>query len=120
MLDRNLHVRDHIRRIRKTAEFYLARLNCVLATNAHWCVINSVLHWDIDLPSITKYMKDAFERFFSIAELHSNSLLSAAVSYEVPPTYHFIRRPRNIIIDPLDDFTAKVERLIEINKQNDN
>ncbi|GBP40816.1 Probable RNA-directed DNA polymerase from transposon BS [Eumeta japonica] len=70
---------------------------CRSATNAHWT------H-----PSVS-----------SIAETHSNPLLSAAVSYEAPPPYHFIRRPRNALTDPPDDFTAEVERLIEINKQND-
>ncbi|GBP67600.1 RNA-directed DNA polymerase from mobile element jockey [Eumeta japonica] len=104
-LDRNLHFRDHIKRVRKTAIFYMSRLK--------------VLHRDLDIPSIAKYMKDASERFFSIAETHSNPLLSAAVSYEAPPPYHFIRRPRNALADPPDDFTAEVERLIEINKQND-
>ncbi|GBP31085.1 hypothetical protein EVAR_77380_1 [Eumeta japonica] len=45
---------------------------CRSATNAHWCVKNSVLRRDLDIPSIAKYMKDASERFFSIAETHSN------------------------------------------------
>ncbi|GBP86567.1 Probable RNA-directed DNA polymerase from transposon X-element [Eumeta japonica] len=92
---------------------------CRAATDAHWCVKNSLLHRDLDLPSIQKYMKDASERFFSIAESHPNQLLSAAASYEAPPPYHFIRRPRNIITDPPDDFTAEVETLRELNKQND-
>ncbi|GBP88485.1 Probable RNA-directed DNA polymerase from transposon BS [Eumeta japonica] len=57
---------------------------------AHGTARNSVLHRDLNLPSITKYMKNASERFFSIAESHSNPFLSAAVSYEAPPPYHFI------------------------------
>ncbi|GBP34183.1 RNA-directed DNA polymerase from mobile element jockey [Eumeta japonica] len=168
--DRNLHFRDHIKRVRKTAISYQSRLKgmlgrnskltlrnkrtlylmcirtvltyaspvfahaapkrlkelqvlqnkfCRTATKAHWCVKNSVLHRDLDLPSIRKYMRDASERFFAIAESHPNPLLSAAVAYEAPPPYHFIRRPRNIT-DPPDDFTAEVERLRELNKQNDN
>ncbi|GBP10579.1 RNA-directed DNA polymerase from mobile element jockey [Eumeta japonica] len=91
---------------------------CRTATNAHWCVKNSVLHRDLDLPSITKYMKDASERFFPIAESHPNPLLFAAASYEAPRPYHFIRRPRNILTGPSDDFTIEVERLSELNKQN--
>ncbi|GBP87584.1 RNA-directed DNA polymerase from mobile element jockey [Eumeta japonica] len=58
---------------------------CRTATNAHWCVKNSVLHRDLDLPSIHKYMKDASERFFATAESHPNPLLSTAVAYEAPP-----------------------------------
>ncbi|GBP78989.1 Probable RNA-directed DNA polymerase from transposon BS [Eumeta japonica] len=42
---------------------------CRSATDTHWCVKNSVLHRDLDLPSIRKYMKDASERF-RIAESH--------------------------------------------------
>ncbi|GBP14436.1 hypothetical protein EVAR_7723_1 [Eumeta japonica] len=63
------------------------------------CIGNksSVLHRDLDLTSINKYMKDASERFFSIAESHPNPLPSAAASYEAPPPYHFIRRPRDCL-----------------------
>ncbi|GBP13901.1 hypothetical protein EVAR_10470_1 [Eumeta japonica] len=92
---------------------------CGSTTNPHWCVKNSVLHRDLDIPSIAQSMKNASECFFSIAESHSKPLVSAAVSYEAPPPYHFIRRPRNIITDRMDDFSAEVKRLIEINKRND-
>ncbi|GBP87992.1 hypothetical protein EVAR_66203_1 [Eumeta japonica] len=37
-----------------------------------------------------------------------------AVSYE-PPPYHFCRRPRSLI-DPPDELTIEVEKLIELNK----
>ncbi|GBP76636.1 hypothetical protein EVAR_54597_1 [Eumeta japonica] len=93
---------------------------CRSATYAHRCVKNSVLHRDLDLLSITKYTKNASERLFSIAESNSNPLLSATVSYEAPPPYRFIRRPRNIVNNPPEDFTAEIERLIEITKQNNN
>ncbi|GBP06511.1 hypothetical protein EVAR_4631_1 [Eumeta japonica] len=85
---------------------------CRSTTNANLCVKNSVLHRDLDLPSITKYMKDATERFFLIAKFHLNPFLTAAASYEAPPPCHFIRRPRNIITDPPDVFSAEVERLL--------
>ncbi|GBP24118.1 Probable RNA-directed DNA polymerase from transposon BS [Eumeta japonica] len=58
--------------------------------------VAQVLHRDLDLPSIRKYMKDASERFFATAESHPNPLLSTAVAYEAPPPYHFIRHlPRS-------------------------
>ncbi|GBP31532.1 hypothetical protein EVAR_84644_1 [Eumeta japonica] len=85
-------------------------------TNAHWCITNSVLQ-SLDLPTITKYMKDTSERFFLIADSYPNPFLSAAASCEAPPPSLFTRRPRNIITDPLDDFTIKIKRLREINKQ---
>ncbi|GBP88430.1 hypothetical protein EVAR_67691_1 [Eumeta japonica] len=84
------------------------------------CVIvrSSILHRDLNLPAITKYMKNTSERFFSIAESHPNPLLSVAASYEAPSSSHFIRRPRNIITNPPDNFTTVFERLREIHKQN--
>ncbi|GBP09752.1 hypothetical protein EVAR_81041_1 [Eumeta japonica] len=50
-----------------------------------------------ELPTIFRSMKDASERLFSIAKSHPNPILSAAAFYEVPPLYHFIRRPRNVL-----------------------
>ncbi|GBP67822.1 Probable RNA-directed DNA polymerase from transposon X-element [Eumeta japonica] len=44
------------------------------ATDAHWSVRNSILHRDLEFPTITKSMKDASKRFFDIAELHPNAL----------------------------------------------
>ncbi|GBP19995.1 Probable RNA-directed DNA polymerase from transposon BS [Eumeta japonica] len=61
---------------------------CRAATDAHWCVRNSILHRDLELPTISKYMKDASKRFFDIAGSHPNALLRAAVDYQPPhPTY---------------------------------
>ncbi|GBP13807.1 RNA-directed DNA polymerase from mobile element jockey [Eumeta japonica] len=79
------------------------------ATDAHRCVRNSVLHRDLELPTISKYMKDASKRFFDIAGSHPNALLRATVNYEPPHFRHFIRRPRNVLNDPPDVLTAAVE-----------
>ncbi|GBP26331.1 Probable RNA-directed DNA polymerase from transposon X-element [Eumeta japonica] len=68
------------------------------AADTPWYVKNSVLHWDLKLPSIYKCMKDASERFFDIASSHPNPLIASAVSYEPPTPHHFCRRPRNILI----------------------
>ncbi|GBP11680.1 Probable RNA-directed DNA polymerase from transposon X-element [Eumeta japonica] len=57
---------------------------CRAATDAHWCVRNSILHRDLELPTISKYMKDASKRFFDIAGSHPNALLRAAVDYQPP------------------------------------
>ncbi|GBP58963.1 DNA repair protein XRCC1 [Eumeta japonica] len=89
---------------------------CSRAADAPWYVKNSVLHRDLELPTISKYMKDASERFFDVASNHSNPLLVAAVSYEPPPPHHFCRRPQKVLLDPPDDLTVEVEKLIEINK----
>ncbi|GBP82987.1 Probable RNA-directed DNA polymerase from transposon X-element [Eumeta japonica] len=157
-LDKHLHFRDHIQRVRKLAIFYMSRLSgmigrkskmsllnkrtlytmcirpvmtyacpvfahaapialqdlqviqnkfCRRATGAQWYVKNSVLHRDLELPTLSKFMKDASERFFSIAINHTNPLISAAASYEAPPENHFLRRPRNALSDPPDDLTAE-------------
>ncbi|GBP54415.1 Probable RNA-directed DNA polymerase from transposon X-element [Eumeta japonica] len=60
---------------------------CRAETDAHWCVRNSVLHRDLELPTISKYMKDASKRFFDIARSHPNALLRAAVDYQPPHPY---------------------------------
>ncbi|GBP69943.1 Probable RNA-directed DNA polymerase from transposon X-element [Eumeta japonica] len=57
---------------------------CRAATDAHWCVRNSILHRDLQLPTISKYMKDASKRFFDIVGSHPNALLRAAVDYQPP------------------------------------
>ncbi|GBP92165.1 RNA-directed DNA polymerase from mobile element jockey [Eumeta japonica] len=82
---------------------------CRAATDAHWCVRNSIPHRDLELPTLSKYMKDASKRFFDIAGSHPNALLRAAVDYQPPPPTHFIRRPRNVLFDPPDALTAAVE-----------
>ncbi|GBP90877.1 hypothetical protein EVAR_78527_1 [Eumeta japonica] len=63
---------------------------------------------DLELPTISKYMKDASKRFFDIAGSHPNALLRAAVDYQ-PPHPYLIRRPRNVLTDPPDALTAAVE-----------
>ncbi|GBP87582.1 Probable RNA-directed DNA polymerase from transposon X-element [Eumeta japonica] len=60
---------------------------CRAATDAHWCVRNSILHRDLELPTLSKYMKDASKRFFDIAGSHPNALLRAAVDYQPPPPH---------------------------------
>ncbi|GBP37244.1 hypothetical protein EVAR_35677_1 [Eumeta japonica] len=64
-------------------------------------------------------MKDASESFFDVASSYPNPLLVSAVAYEPPPPYHFCKRPRNVLLDPLDDLTVEVEKLIELNKCRD-
>ncbi|GBP38698.1 hypothetical protein EVAR_22347_1 [Eumeta japonica] len=67
-------------------------------------------------PTISKFMKDASERFFEIASSHPNALIISVVSYEPLPPHHFCRRPRNFLSDPPQDLTIEVEKLIEVNK----
>ncbi|GBP09678.1 hypothetical protein EVAR_76648_1 [Eumeta japonica] len=59
---------------------------------------------------------DASERSFDIANSHPNPLLVSAVSYESPPSHHFCRKSWNVLINPPDDLTVEVEKLLELNK----
>ncbi|GBP61467.1 hypothetical protein EVAR_34703_1 [Eumeta japonica] len=54
--------------------------------------------------------------FFDVASSHPHLLLVSAVSYEPTPPHHFCRRPRNVLIDPPDDLTVELEKLIELNE----
>ncbi|GBP55242.1 GDP-fucose protein O-fucosyltransferase 2 [Eumeta japonica] len=81
---------------------------CRRATGAQWYLKNSVLHRDLELPTLSKYMKDASERFFSITISHPNPLISATTKYKAAPENHFLRRPRNALVDPPDDFTLRL------------
>ncbi|GBP66721.1 Probable RNA-directed DNA polymerase from transposon X-element [Eumeta japonica] len=62
---------------------------CRQATAARWCVENSVLHGDLELPTISKHVKDASKRFFDMAQSHLNPLIASAATYEPPPAHHF-------------------------------
>ncbi|GBP05413.1 Probable RNA-directed DNA polymerase from transposon X-element [Eumeta japonica] len=92
---------------------------CRAATDAHWCVRNSILHKDLKLPTLPKYMKDTSKRFFDIAGSHPNAFLRSAVDYQSPPPTHFIRRPLNVLIDPPDALTAAVDSLNDVNDTHD-
>ncbi|GBP81658.1 Probable RNA-directed DNA polymerase from transposon X-element [Eumeta japonica] len=65
---------------------------CRRATDAHWCVKNSELHGDLELPIINKFMKDASKRFFDMAQNHPNPLIVSAATYEPPPAHHFFKK----------------------------
>ncbi|GBP86546.1 Probable RNA-directed DNA polymerase from transposon BS [Eumeta japonica] len=143
-LDKHLHFRDHVARVSKLTKFYQSRLYgmigrkskmsrrnkrtlylmcirpkiqnkfCRQATDAHWCVKNSVLHGDLELPTINKFMKDASKRFFDMAQNHPNPLIVSAATFDgPPPAHHFLRRPRNVLLDPPDALTSEVEKLAE-------
>ncbi|GBP19701.1 hypothetical protein EVAR_75673_1 [Eumeta japonica] len=56
---------------------------CGRAADASWYVKNSILHRDLELSSISKYMKDASERLFDIAIISYGHIIRAA-STEFP------------------------------------
>ncbi|GBP88720.1 Probable RNA-directed DNA polymerase from transposon BS [Eumeta japonica] len=135
-LDKHLHFKDHIKRVRQNAQLYLSRPSgmigkkskmslrnkctlckvcirpvmtyaapvfahadpkaltqlqilqnnfCRRASGALWYVRNDILHRDLELTTISKYMQDMSKKFFDTAANHPNPLLQSAVSYEPPP-----------------------------------
>ncbi|GBP46836.1 hypothetical protein EVAR_78536_1 [Eumeta japonica] len=93
-LDKNLHFRDHIKRVRNTALFYKARLGAMLDRK--------------------RRIEDS-----STSRDHIPKPLRAAVDYQPPPPTHLIRRPRNVLTDPPDALTAAVESLNDVNDTHD-
>ncbi|GBP89751.1 Probable RNA-directed DNA polymerase from transposon X-element [Eumeta japonica] len=72
---------------------------CRAATDAHWCVRNSILHRDLELPTISKYMKDASKRFFDIAGSHPNAFYARrlTINRRIPPTLSSGHRPTPLL-----------------------
>ncbi|GBP72644.1 Probable RNA-directed DNA polymerase from transposon BS [Eumeta japonica] len=144
-IDKHLHFRDHIARIGKLALFYLSRLNGMIGRKSKMSLRNKRTIYTMCIRPVMTYASPVFaharpdllydlqivqnnfcrraadapwthQSFFHIANSHPNPLLVSAVSYEPPPPQHFCRRPRNVLIDPSDELTAEVEKLIEVNK----
>ncbi|GBP67638.1 hypothetical protein EVAR_98693_1 [Eumeta japonica] len=42
-----------------------------------------------------------------MAQNHPNPLIVSATTYEPPPAHHFLRRPRNVLLDPPDALTSE-------------
>ncbi|CAH2056119.1 unnamed protein product, partial [Iphiclides podalirius] len=74
------------------------------ATGAQWYQRNVDLHSDYRLPTIREYFKDLTKRFFDRAEHHPNPLVVSAANYQ-PDTNANVnkRRPRNVLIDPVEE-----------------
>ncbi|GBP15218.1 RNA-directed DNA polymerase from mobile element jockey [Eumeta japonica] len=122
-LDKNLHFRDHIERVRNTALFYKARLGAVLGRKSKLSRRNKRTIYKMCIRTVMTYaspvfahaapkalhrLQDASKRFFDIEGSHPNALLRAAVDYQPPHPTHLIRRPRNVLTDPPDALTAAV------------
>ncbi|GBO98599.1 hypothetical protein EVAR_156_1 [Eumeta japonica] len=68
---------------------------------------------------LIKVHEGRIEAIFDIAGSHPNALLRAAVDYQPPPPTHYIRRPRNVLLDPPDALTAAVDSLNDVNDTHD-
>ncbi|GBP55585.1 hypothetical protein EVAR_35819_1 [Eumeta japonica] len=77
------------------------------ATETLYFVRNSVLHGDLEFPTISKCMKYTPELSFSIAVNHPNPFMFSVTSYEAPLAIHSVKRSRNVLKDSLDDLTAE-------------
>ncbi|GBP86540.1 Probable RNA-directed DNA polymerase from transposon BS [Eumeta japonica] len=77
---------------------------CRSATDAHWCVLNSVLHRDLELPTISKYKKDASKRF-----LTTNRRLLPILSVGLEPSTQLIDGPLEVRTDVALGSAAQIE-----------
>ncbi|GBP56436.1 Probable RNA-directed DNA polymerase from transposon BS [Eumeta japonica] len=133
-LDKNLHFRDHIERVRNTALFYKAWLGTMLGRKSKLSRRNKRTIYKMCIRTVMTYaspvfahaapktlhrLQDALKRFFDIAGSHPNAFLRAAVDYQPPPPTHLIRRPRNVLTNPPDALTAAVESLNDVNDTHD-
>ncbi|GBP22447.1 Probable RNA-directed DNA polymerase from transposon BS [Eumeta japonica] len=133
-LDKNLHFRYHIERVRNTALFYNARLGAMLGRKSKLSRRNKRTIYKMCIRTVMTYaspvfahaapkalhrLQDASKRFFYIAGSHPNALFRAAVDYQPPHPTHLIRRPRNVLTDPPDALTAAVESLNDVNGTHD-
>lgn len=87
------------------------------AVGAPWYMRNLDLHYDLGLPTVAKFMKDASRRFFNNAPHHPNPLLRSAVNY-VPlvGVLSRLRRPRHVLTDTDDSITAALAAREEIRR----
>ncbi|GBP96336.1 hypothetical protein EVAR_95629_1 [Eumeta japonica] len=86
---------------------------CRRATDGPWYVWSFLVNRDFEL-STTTY-RGGIQAILRRRESHTNPLLFSAVAYEAPPRHHFVRRLRNVLLDPVHNLTAAVEGLIELN-----
>ncbi|GBP95908.1 Probable RNA-directed DNA polymerase from transposon BS [Eumeta japonica] len=101
-LDKHLHFRDHIQRVRKLAIFYMSRLSGMIGRKSKMSLLNKRTLYTMCIRPVMTY---ACPVLLTPPRLHSRP--SAAASYEAPPENHFLRRPRNALSDPPDDLTAE-------------
>ncbi|GBP50555.1 hypothetical protein EVAR_29313_1 [Eumeta japonica] len=127
MLDKHLHFRDYIQHVRKLAIFYMLRLSNMIGRKSKMSLRNKRTLYTLCIRPVMTYVYPVFAQAaptalqdlqvlrtpytFQIYEIyHPNPLISAAASYEAPPENHFLRRPRNALVDPPDDVTAENRR----------
>ncbi|GFU19960.1 RNA-directed DNA polymerase from mobile element jockey [Trichonephila clavipes] len=65
--------------------------------DAHWYMRNADIRSALKIPTIRQTIKKLAVNFFSNIDGHENPSIQAISTY---PTYPFIRRPRDILLDP--------------------
>ncbi|GBP35370.1 Probable RNA-directed DNA polymerase from transposon BS [Eumeta japonica] len=124
-LGMNLHFKEHIKRVRKTAIFYQARFNGMLDRKSKFSLHNKRTLHLMCIRTVQTYASPVFvhavlskrrklqvlQSEFSRAATNthcrntSQSVSLGSVSYEASPPYYLIRRQRNALTDSPDDFT---------------
>ncbi|GFV66690.1 RNA-directed DNA polymerase from mobile element jockey [Trichonephila clavipes] len=65
--------------------------------DAHWYMRNADIRTSCNIPTIRQSIRKIAINFFSNIDGHDNPTIHAISTY---PTYPFIRRPRDILVDP--------------------
>ncbi|GFV84259.1 putative RNA-directed DNA polymerase from transposon X-element [Trichonephila clavipes] len=65
--------------------------------DAHWYMRNVDIRTSCNIPTIRQSIRKIAINFFSNIDGHDNPTIQAISTY---PTYPFIRRPRDILVDP--------------------
>ncbi|GFT55590.1 probable RNA-directed DNA polymerase from transposon X-element [Trichonephila clavipes] len=65
--------------------------------DAHWYMRNEDIRKSCNIPTIRQSIRNIAINFFSNIDRHDNPTIKAISKY---PTYPFIRRPRDILVDP--------------------
>ncbi|GFS97291.1 RNA-directed DNA polymerase from mobile element jockey [Trichonephila clavipes] len=65
--------------------------------DAHWYMRNEGIRKSCNIPTIRQSIRNIAINFFSNIDGHDNPTIKAISKY---PTYPFIRRPRDILVDP--------------------
>ncbi|GBP78511.1 RNA-directed DNA polymerase from mobile element jockey [Eumeta japonica] len=131
-LDKNLHFRDHIERVRNTA-LYKARLGVMFGRKSKLSRRNKRTIYKMCIRTVMTYASPVFahaapKHYIDYRTHRSDSSTSRdhipmrsyarrlTINRRIP---HLIRRPRNVLTDPPDALTAAVESLNDVNDTHD-
>lgn len=67
-----------------------------IVCDAHWCVRNSVIHRDLDMPTIDEFVRKLALRLYDASAVSNNPLIRALGDYDPDNPYNKYRRPKAV------------------------